>query len=176
MNIIVGLDLFLIDIESFRKAFPTARWSVRRIYQSVPRLNVALLLLYTPSMIRMEASNLDTKSFFPTPLSSPCRSTQGSLFWSFTMGEPIKALLEIDLLRNPRVRNLDNPMKLQTKIHIVGIRILLGINTTLSMKVLLVDVESTRVLFQVEKVATVDADLVVEDQHAEPDLERQAQV
>ena len=84
--------------------------------------------------------------------------------------ELIKALLKINLLRHPRVRNLDYAMDLQTKIHPIRIHIVLWIKATLALEVPLVNVESAGVLFQVQEIATVDADFVVEHQYAEPDF------
>ena len=67
-------------------------------------------------------------------------------------------------------------MDLETEIPEVGIRVIFREKATLARKVLLVDVESAGVLFEIQEIATVDADVIVEHEYANPDLEDQTKV
>ena len=93
-----------------------------------------------------------------------------------TPRELVKAFFEIDLFLNPRIRNLDDAMDLDTQIYIVRIGIVLRIQASLSLEVLLVDAECAVALFQIEEIAIEVADFVVEHEHAEPNFESHPKV
>lgn len=62
-------------------------------------------------------------------------------------------------------------MNLQAKIDVFGIWVLFRIKASLSVEIPLVNIKSARIFFQVQDIATVNSDFVVEHEHAEPDLE-----
>ncbi len=74
----------------------------------------------------------------------------------------IKALSKINR-RRLLERKTKGAMNLETKILQLRIHIVLRKQTPLSLDVLLVDVESAGVFVQVEKIATGDDNLVVEE-------------
>lgn len=78
----------------------------------------------------------------------------------------------MDGLLYPRVRKGHGAAEFYAKVYILWILIVLRINASLSRKVLLLDVEGARVLFQVEELAAVDTDFPVEHEYAEPDFKR----
>lgn len=67
-------------------------------------------------------------------------------------------------------------MNLQAKVRVFRIRVQLGIKASLSIEVFRVDIESARILIQVEKIALEDTDFVIEHEHAEPNLENQGEI
>ena len=140
-------------------------------------LNKSKLILYFALTAKSSSEITFQQHSPPLPLAKVARRFWGNCWRRFlTPREPVKALFEIDPLRYPGVRNLDDAMDLETEIPVVRIRVILRKKATLSYKVLLVDDESAGVLFEVQEIATVDADFIVEHEYAKPDFEDQVKV
>ena len=64
-------------------------------------------------------------------------------------------------------------MNLKAEIHKIRIRIILWIQAALSLEVARIHVERAGVLVQIQELATVYTDFVIEREHGQPDLECQ---
>ena len=107
----------------------------------------------------------------PIPLVSNPGSSLGNLARLSNFRNPSEAFFEIDILCNPRVRNLEGAMNLQTEIHEGRNRIILWEQATLSLEVARIQVERAGVLVQIQELASVNADFVIEHQNAHKNLE-----
>lgn len=136
--------------------------------------------LYRDRVANATMNKMHNKSFLPY-LYRPSSIVQHcpiSRSWGdfITSRKLVKAMLKMDRLLYPRVRNGHDAFDFHAKVYKFWIRVVLGIKASLSREVLLVDVESARDLFQIEKFAVVEPDFPIPCQYAEPDFKRYAEV
>ena len=67
-------------------------------------------------------------------------------------------------------------VKMQTEVHVSGILVVLGIKFTLSLEILHVGVECTRISVQIGKVATGEYNIPAPNGNAEPDFKHQEEI